>query len=129
MRIAILHLVAAAFMLSASGCDSHLYYTEAAQYVKVSNSALIQAGLCSTEQDCKAKQLIFWEAGGIAIGPVRTGGVHINLYQQSSLEFVTGLELEFLKLRSRVGGPSVTLTAFSSRHSEEKRMLKQVILK
>ncbi len=106
-----------------------MYYEEALQYVKVTKSVLIEAGLCSSDSDCSKKELVFWEAGGFVLGPIRTGGVHLNLYQQSSLQFVSKLEVELAKIHVRIGGPDVTLTAYRNKHSESRSVLTKVTLK
>ena len=62
-----------------SSCNSHAYYDEARQYVDVMETVLIAAGQCDSAEDCRKKNLVFFEAGGTSIGPLHFGGVFVNV--------------------------------------------------
>ncbi len=98
-------------------------------YLSAARTALISANRCTSDADCSAKQLLFWEAGGFALGPVQTGGVGINVYQESSLELAANLEQAFSKIHTFRGKPKVTLTIYRNKHLEKDEILRRIEFK
>ena len=123
----LLPVVAASAVLP--GCDSHAHYDHAVQYVNSTRAVLIESGRCGSETDCSRKELIYFESGGLKIGSISTGGVHINVYREEDPLLVRRLTAEFNTLKARIGGPSVTLSVYKSAHLEPPVKLQEVVVK
>jgi len=115
-------LLSALFCLALSACSSHSYHAEAIQYLKVAEGVLVGHGVCSDERDCQARNLLFFEAGEVSLGIFRWGGIHVNLYESNNLEAVEEVASKFKELHIRLREPAVTLTAYSSKHTESNYM-------
>ena len=103
-------------LAATSGCSSHAYDAEARLYADATTAIFIASGLCSTINDCAAKELVKWEAGGYSLGPIRGGGVQINVYQVTSAGIWARLTGEFRSVHSRLPKHTVTLTAYPGPH-------------
>jgi len=115
--------------LACSGCNSHSYHAEALQYVQVAGGALAARDACINEEDCTAKNLLFFEAGEVSIGGLRWGGVHVNVYDTKDSEVVEEIANMFKELHAKIKGPVVTLTVYSSKHTESKVEFRRVVFK
>lgn len=114
---------------SLPGCDSHAYYDEATKYANLTTATLIASGRCQSDSECSKKELVFFEAGGISMGSLRLGGVHINVYQESDAQFVKQLADNLTALKAQIGGPSVTLTVYRNAHLETPVRFQEVVVK
>ncbi len=110
-------LLALLFSAATSACSSHAYKTEAESYAEATTRIFIASGLCSSTNDCAAKELVKWEAGGYSLGPIRGGGVHINVYRFPSAGIWDRLSAEFRTVHSRLPKHKVTLTAYTGPHA------------
>jgi hypothetical protein len=116
-------------VVACSGCNSHAYYREAQQYVKVAQGVLISRGVCSNSDDCQKKHILFWEAGAVTLGSASWGGVGITLYETSDSALVDEITTQFRKLHSELKEPKVTLTVYRSKHLEPDRKLTETVFK
>jgi len=114
--------------ISFSGCDSHAYWSEAMQYHAIAQENLISKGICSSDQDCQQKALLYAEGGEVSLGLVSWGGAYINLYETQDPELVDAIALKFKELHSRLGKPDVTLTVYSSKHLDPKVLFREVVI-
>jgi hypothetical protein len=116
-------------VIASSGCNSHAYYREAQQYVKVAQSVLISRGVCFNSDDCQKKHILFWEAGAVTLGSVSWGGVGITLYETNNSALVDEVATQFRTLHSELKAPEVTLTVYRSKHLEPHSKLTEVVIK
>lgn len=112
-----------------SGCDSHAYWSEAMQYHSTAQETLISKGICSSDQDCQRRGMLYTEGGEVSLGFVSWGGAYINLYETQDPELVDAIALKFKELHSRLGKPDVMLTVYSSKHREPKVLFREVVIK
>ena len=115
-----------AFMLE--GCNSHAYYREAMQYHAVAREVLVLHGICSSDQNCQKKSLLFAEGGELSLGVVSWGGANVTLYETSDSALVEEISVKFKQLHAQLRKPEVTLTVFSSKHLEPKVEFRKVVI-
>lgn len=101
----------------------------AQQYLALAEGVLIANGICSSPSDCQRKELLFWEGGEVNLGLVRWGGAYVNLYATHDPVLVDAIVSKFKEAHTRQPQPQVTLTVFSSTHSQPKVQFRKVVLK
>ena len=116
-------------LIAAMGCNSHAYWAEAQQYHAAACDVLVGRGICSDEQDCQRKEVLFAEGGEISLGVIRWGGVHITLYQVQDEKVVEDISAKFKEVHARLGKPAVTLSVYKSGHLESKVKLAEVVIR
>ncbi|HSH73031.1 MAG TPA: hypothetical protein VK974_08260 [Methylophilaceae bacterium] len=92
-------LILTLITITFSGCDSHAYWSEAMQYHAIAQENLISKGICSSDQDCQQRALLYAESGEVSLGLVSWGGAYINLYETQDPELVDAIAL---KLKSYI---------------------------
>ena len=118
----------AAIAVLAQGCNSHAYYGEAMQYHALAREVLVSHGVCSGEQDCQRKSLLFAEGGELSLGVVSWGGANITLYETNDSGIVEEISVKFKRLHEQLHRPKVTLTVFSSKHLKPKVKFRTVVV-
>jgi hypothetical protein len=101
----------------------------AQQYLALAEGVLIANGICASASDCQRKELLFWEGGEVNLGVVRWGGAYVNLYATQDPALVDAIVSKFKEAHTRQPEPQVTLTVFSSTHSQPKVQFRKVVLK
>ncbi len=101
----------------------------AQQYLALAEDSLIANGICSSTSDCQRKELLFWEGGEVNLGVVHWGGAYVTLYATQDPMLVDAIVSKFLEVHRRQPEPQVTLTVFSSTHSQPKVQFRKVVLK
>jgi hypothetical protein len=99
-----------------SGCNSHAYFNEGMQYMAETEKLLVEQRVCAGSADCSSKGIVFWEAGGWAIGPFKGGGVYITVYKISDLRIAEKIIEGCKTIHSRIPDVPVTVTIFSNAH-------------
>jgi hypothetical protein len=110
------------------GCNSHAYNREAMQYHALAQAVLISRGICSSEQDCQKKHLLFAEGGEVSLGPVHWGGAYITLYEINDMALVEDVVARFKQLHASLKVPKVKLSVYSSKHLESKVEFSEVTI-
>lgn len=101
----------------------------AQQYLALAEGVLIANGVCASTSDCQKKELLFWEGGELNLGVIRWGGAYVNLYSTQDPALVDAIVSKFKETHTRQPEPQVTLTVFSSTHSQPKVQFRKVVLK
>lgn len=121
-------LVTVSLVLTIPGCGEP--HRDAAQkYLALAQEVLIAKGVCSSSADCQRKELLFWEGGEVNLGVVRWGGAYVNLYATQDSVLVGAIVEKFKELHAQQPTPQVTLTVFSSTHSQPKVQFHKLVLK
>ncbi|TCJ15383.1 hypothetical protein EZJ19_07140 [Parasulfuritortus cantonensis] len=115
-----------AFALAACG-EPHR--AAAQQYLTLAEGVLIANGICASASDCQRKELLFWEGGEVNLGVVGWGGAYVNLYATQDPALVDAIVSKFKEAHTRQPDPQVTLTVFSSPHSQPEVQFRKVVLK
>lgn len=110
------------------GCGEP-YREEAQQYLAIAQEVLIDKGVCPNVRDCQRKELLFWEGGEVSLGFVRWGGAYVNLYETRDPALVEAVVAKFREAHAQRPTPQVTLTVYSSNHSQPKVKFREVVLK
>lgn len=101
----------------------------AQHYRALAEDVLIANGVCSSSADCQKQELLFWEGGEIDLGVVRWGGAYVNLYATQDPALVDAIVEKFRETHARQPMPQVTLTVFSSSHSQPRVQFRKVVFK
>jgi hypothetical protein len=96
------------------------YSSQALQYHAAAQEVLIAKGVCSSVQDCRKSNLMFWEAGG---------GAYVNLYETQDPALVGAIVAKFIEMRSRVPVPKVVLSVYSSKHRQPKEKFQEIMIR
>jgi len=121
-------LAASSLALAISGCGEP-HRAAAQQYIALAQGVLIAKGVCSSSADCQRKELLFWEGGEVNLWVVSWGGAYVNLYATQDPALVDAIVEKFKEVHARQPTPQVTLTVFSSTHSQSKVQFRKVVLK
>lgn len=78
--------------------------------------------------DCQKKELLFWEGGEVNLGVVSWGGAYVNLYATQDPVLVEAIVSKFEEVHAQQPEPQVTLTVFSSAHSQSSVLFRKVVL-
>lgn len=108
-----------------SGCDSHLHSAEAEHYTAALKQELERLGSCQGRAACPP---IFWEAGGIALGPIRTGGVHLAVYEVADHAVVQALGERCRQLHAQAPQIPLALVIYSTPHPGQSPSAKPVVI-
>ena len=100
-------LVVGSLVIAFGGCNSHAYYREAMQYQSLARTVLVSRGVCSNEQDCQKKKLLFAEGGELSLGFVSWGGANITLYETTDAALVEEVSTQFRELHAQLKAPRV----------------------
>ncbi|MBP7648093.1 MAG: hypothetical protein KA751_15255 [Comamonas sp.] len=114
--------------LTLAGCNSHSYHREALQYHAAAQDVLIARGICTTDQDCGKKGLLFIEGGSVSLGLLEWGGAYVTLYETSDAPLVDEVTAKLQQLHGKLKEPKVTFTVFSSKHLEPKVQFRKVVI-
>jgi hypothetical protein len=114
--------------VAASGCGEP-HRADAQKYLAIAQEVLIAKGVCSSAADCQRKELLFWEGGEVDLGLVRWGGAYVNLYATQDPALVEAVVAKFREVHAQRPTPQVTLTVYSSTHSQPKVQFRKVVLK
>ena len=71
-----------------AACNSHAYYSEAMQYHATARTVLIARGICTNDEDCQKKKLLFAEGSEFSLGFIEWGGARVSLYQTQDAALV-----------------------------------------
>lgn len=121
-------LFAAATLAAAMAGCGEPHRAAAQHYLALAEGVLIAKGICSSPADCQKKELLFWEGGEVNLGVVRWGGAYVNLYATQDPALVEAIISKFKEAHARQPEPQVTLTVFSSTHSQPKVQFRKVLL-
>lgn len=119
---------AATLAVAIVGCGEP-HRAAAQQYLALAQGVLIANGICSSAADCQRKELLFWEGGEVNLGVVSWGGAYVNLYATQNPVLVDAIVSKFKEAHARQPVPQVTLTVFSSTHSQPKVQFRKVVIK
>jgi hypothetical protein len=118
----------AMLLIALTGCGEP-HRVAAQQYLALAQEVLIAKGVCSSSSDCQRKELLFWEGGEVNLGLVRWGGAYVNLYATQDQALVDAIAERFKALHAQQPTPQVTLTVYSSTHSQPKVKFREVVLR
>lgn len=121
-------LAIAVLAIGLVGCGEP-HRAAAQQYLALAEGVLIANGICTSAADCHKKELLFWEGGEVKLGLVRWGGAYVNLYAIQDPVLVDAIISKFKEVHAQQPEPQVTLTVFSSTHSQPKVPFRKVVLK
>ena len=119
---------AATLAVAMVGCGEP-HRAAAQQYLKLAEGVLIANAICSSAADCQKNELLFWEGGEVSLGVVSWGGAYVNLYATQNPVLVDAIVSKFKEAHARQPELQVTLTVFSSTHSQPKVQFRKVVLK
>jgi hypothetical protein len=102
-----------------AGCGEG-YSSQALQYHAAAQEVLIAKGICSSAQDCRDRNLMFWEGGG---------GAYVNLYETQDLALVGAIVAKLAEMNAQVPVPKVVLTVYRSRHGQRQEKFREIVIK
>lgn len=115
-----------ALCLWLSGCNSHIYATEAQNYTAALKQELERLGSCENQTSCPQ---VFWEAGGFQLGPIKTGGVTIAVYRVKDVAVAQALSERCKQLHAQAPQVSLGLVVYSTSHPGYSPHEKPVVIK
>jgi hypothetical protein len=110
------------------GCGEP-YRMEADQYVTAARSVLIAKGLCATPEDCRSKELIFWNDGEHLLDIFPKDVTFVNIYNTQDPAIVNAIVAELKKTQERISKPGVVLNVYKSKHRETDVKYQRVVIK
>jgi TctA family transporter len=126
---AVLLAALAVLALGQTACSSHAYDEHAQRYVEATQAVLIARGHCASAADCSQRELLKFSAGGFEVGPIRGGGVEVNLYAQTDAQVWPDVEREFKSLHAKHPKVPVSLRSYSGPHATPGRVINELVLK
>jgi hypothetical protein len=105
-----------------TGCNSQAYNEEARIYVLEAQQVLKDEQWCSKRASCSANDLVKFEAGRWQLGPIKHGGVYINVYQVDDSSVSGKIIARVREKQKGMPGVSVHVKVYASKHNEPKRL-------
>ncbi len=112
-----------------SGCNSHMYYSEAKVNGDAVAEELVRLGACSNRQACTSNQMVLWEGGGWKIGPFRGGGVSIEVYRVVDVSVAEALVERCRQIHLQSPAVPVSIVVHSNAHISNLHPGAPVVLK
>jgi hypothetical protein len=122
-------MVLFAIAVFTSGCNSHMYFTEAQVYGNAIAEELVHLGLCANRQACSSNQIVLWEGGGWKIGSFRGGGVSIEVYRVADIVVAEALVERCRKIHLQSPAVPVSIVVQSNPHIDNLHPGTPVVLK
>lgn len=116
-------LLTSLFTVFLLGCGE-AYRREAGIYFAAAESVLIEQGLCSSNNDCSQKGLVFWE-GGNSVLP-STKKAFISIYGIKGPAVADRVAQRIAQEKARIHGPACLLQVYPGPHGEAKGKAKEI---
>jgi len=102
-----------------------MYAAEARSYTAALKQELERLGVCQTQSSCPQ---VFWEAGGFELGPIKAGGVYLNVYRVADPAVAQALSERCKQLHAHAPQVSIELVVYSTPHPENSPSEKPVVI-
>ncbi len=115
--------------ITCAGCSSHAYYLEAQEYARAITAELIHAGVCKDESSCSAQQTLLWSAGGWKAGPLRGGGVNLQVYHVADERVADALVEQCRLVHAKYPNVPLSIVIQSNAHIDNLHPGTQVVIR
>jgi hypothetical protein len=113
-------------ILGLLGCGES-YPKEALIYLNSAQEVLIENSVCNNVQDCRKRELLFWEGGNPYIPSLNMA--FVNLYETNNPLLADAVEARLRQVKKDINGPPVKLSIFSSPHLRSKIIFRETIIR
>lgn len=103
-----------------------MYAVEAQNYTAALKQELERLGSCQNQTSCPQ---VFWEAGGVQIGPIKTGGVYLAVYRVTDPAVAQALSERCKQLHAQAPQVALELIVYSTPHPGSSLSEKPVVIK
>ena len=118
-----------AMVAAGSGCNSHMYFSEAQVYGDAVTEELVRLGACSSRQACSSNQMVLWEGGGWKIGSFRGGGVSIEVYRVADVAVAEALVERCRQIHLQSPAVPVSIVVQSNAHIDNLHLGTPVVIR
>jgi hypothetical protein len=116
MRNAATKVLAMVSIASLSTGCGQIHSDRAMPYITETHRLLIEHGLCSSERSCSEKELVFWGGEIWKIGPIKRGGVTIDVYKVSDATLAKKIIERCRTVQKKLPDLPVTVTVYANAH-------------
>lgn len=116
-------------VIACAGCSSHTYHLEAQEYAHAITAELIHAGVCKDESSCNAQQTLLWSAGGWKAGPLRGGGVNLQVYHVADERVADALVEQCRLVHAKYPNVPLSIVIQSNAHIDNLHPGTQVVIR
>lgn len=107
------------------GCGES-FPKEAEIYLASAREVLVEKGFCSDLQDCRKREILFYEGGNPWMPSPNMA--FVNLYEVNNSELVAAIEQRLRETQKEIKGPPVKLTVFSNSHPQKKTIYREIVI-